>query len=154
MDKFDQNIIQLLKRNARQSVSAIAEQVNLSRSAVAERIKKLEESGTIRGYQVLLTQAMEEQVTVYLEIKYDDIQCDEIAQKFRAISEIKICHGVAGDTDMMLLIKAPTMARVHTIRDQISALAGIKKIKTHVVMAEFINDYLDGAEFSRINVLE
>ena len=146
MDKFDQKIIQLLTENARQSVSAVADKVGLSRSAVTDRIKKLEDSGIIRGYQVLLSKTMEDQVTVYLEIKYDDIQCAEIAQKFRAIAEIKICHGVAGDTDMMVLIKAKTMARVHAIRDEISSLTGIKKIKTHVVMAEFINDYFDGAE--------
>ncbi len=53
MDKFDQAIINLLRQNARQSVSFIAEQVNLSRSAVSDRIKKLEQTGIIRGYQVL-----------------------------------------------------------------------------------------------------
>ena len=42
MDKFDQAIIAQLKINARKSVSAIADAVNLSRSAVTERIKKLE----------------------------------------------------------------------------------------------------------------
>jgi Lrp/AsnC family leucine-responsive transcriptional regulator len=154
MDKFDLKILQLLKENARQPISKIADQVSLSRSAVTERIKKLEDNGTIRGYQVLLTQAMEEQVTVYLEIRFDDIQCGEIASKFRTIAEIKICHGVAGDTDMMLLIKAATMARVHAIRDTISSIAGVKKITTHVVMAEYINDYLDGMDFSPIHCPE
>lgn len=129
-----------MKENARIPVSGIAEKVNLSRSAVADRIKKLEDNGTIRGYQVLLTQAMEDQVKVYLEIKYDDIQCDEMAKMLRTIPQVVTCHGVAGDTDMLLFIKAGSMSQVHSIRDRISALPAVKKIKTHVVMAEYINE--------------
>lgn len=57
LDKFDKAIINELRHNARQSISFIAEQVNLSRSAVTERIKKLEQTGVIRGYQVLLSES-------------------------------------------------------------------------------------------------
>ena len=49
MDSFDQKIIAALRENARQSSSAIAEQVNLSRPAVSERIKRMEEQGEILG---------------------------------------------------------------------------------------------------------
>lgn len=70
MDKFDTAIINSLRQDARQSVSNIAEQVNLSRSAVAERIKKLELTGVIRGYQVLLS---ESQKKVYQLISRSNI---------------------------------------------------------------------------------
>ena len=43
MDKFDRQIITLLRQDARTSVSQIAREVNLSRSAVGERIRQLEE---------------------------------------------------------------------------------------------------------------
>ena len=56
-DKFDQLIIKALQQDARQPVSAIAEQVNLSRSAVSERLKRLEQSGEIVGYQVEIGRA-------------------------------------------------------------------------------------------------
>ncbi len=42
MDKFDHQIIELLRQNARLSITEISEQVSLSRSAVTARIKKLE----------------------------------------------------------------------------------------------------------------
>lgn len=50
MDKFDRQILALLRSDARTSVSHIAREVNLSRSAVSERIRQLETSGVIRGY--------------------------------------------------------------------------------------------------------
>ena len=75
MDKFDTAIINSLRQDARQSVSNIAEQVNLSRSAVAERIKKLELTGIIRGYQVLLSESQKEGVSAYFEIQHQCPRC-------------------------------------------------------------------------------
>lgn len=45
MDKFDRQILALLRSDARTSVSHIAREVNLSRSAVSERIRHLERAG-------------------------------------------------------------------------------------------------------------
>ena len=73
MDKFDQEIIAQLRINARASISSIAESVNLSRSAVSERIKKLEQTGIIRGYQVLLSESQKEGVSVYFEIQHPHV---------------------------------------------------------------------------------
>lgn len=50
MDKFDHKIIDILRHNARLSVTEIAEKVNLSRSAVTARIRKLENDKVILGY--------------------------------------------------------------------------------------------------------
>ena len=52
MDKFDKQIIEMLRVNARSSVSDIARDVNLSRSAVTARIKKLEQDKMILGYVI------------------------------------------------------------------------------------------------------
>lgn len=50
MDKFDHKIVDLLRHNARLSVTEIADKVNLSRSAVTARIRKLEHDKVILGY--------------------------------------------------------------------------------------------------------
>ncbi|MBI1905310.1 MAG: Lrp/AsnC family transcriptional regulator [Rhodocyclales bacterium] len=141
MDKFDERIIQLLRINARQSVSTIAEQVSLSRSAVTDRIRKLEDSGVIRGYQVLVRDPAEGEVCAYFDMSYNDVQCKDMARILRSIPEVKLCHGVSGDTDMMLFIRAPNMARIHALRDRIGQIPGVSRITTHVVMAEYINAF-------------
>ena len=91
VDKFDQLIIAELKRNARQSISNIAEAVSLSRSAVAERIKKLEQNSTIKGYQVLLSESQKEGVSAYLEIQHRCPRCADVVHIFQAIE----CPAVA-----------------------------------------------------------
>ncbi|MEC8483363.1 MAG: Lrp/AsnC family transcriptional regulator, partial [Pseudomonadota bacterium] len=50
LDRYDEKVLALLVQDARLSVSDISRQVNLSRSAVSERIKRLEEGGMITGY--------------------------------------------------------------------------------------------------------
>jgi len=54
LDDFDNKIIQALTDNARVSVSDLSRHVNLSRNAVTNRVSKLEKSGVIKGYKVIL----------------------------------------------------------------------------------------------------
>ena len=54
LDDFDNKIIQALTSNARLSVSDLSRHVTLSRNAVTPRMNKLEKSGVIKGYKVIL----------------------------------------------------------------------------------------------------
>lgn len=140
MDKFDQLIIEALSKDARQPIAAIAEQVNLSRSAVSERIKKLEKSGTIKGYQVLLRESEKDHVAALIEIQYFGSRCDEVViPVISRIPEVKQCYGVSGDTDLILYVRAENMQRILQIYEALNEIEGITKIKTHVVMNEWIN---------------
>lgn len=140
MDKFDKAIIQALREDARQSVSAIAERVNLSRSAVSDRIKKLESTGVIRGYQVLLSESQKEGVSAYFEIQHKCPRCADVVHVFQAIPEVLTCHGISGDMDLLVYVHTPSMRRLHEIREYIDTHTDIVKIKTHVVMSEWINN--------------
>lgn len=140
MDKFDQGIIEALRDNARVSISHIAETVSLSRSSVSERIKKMEKSGIIRGYQVLLSESQKEGVTVYFEIQHRRARCSDVIHLFKPISEVITCHGITGDMDLLVLVKASSMQRIHEIREFLDMEEDIIKIKTHVVMSEWIDN--------------
>ena len=50
MDHIDIKILRYLTKDARMNASQISQRVNLSISAVIERMKKLESSGLIKGY--------------------------------------------------------------------------------------------------------
>lgn len=54
LDDFDNKIIQALTSNARLLVSDLSRHVTLSRNAVTPRMNKLEKSGVIEGYKVIL----------------------------------------------------------------------------------------------------
>jgi Lrp/AsnC family leucine-responsive transcriptional regulator len=58
MDSIDIKILQCLTKDARMNASQSSSTVNLSVSAVIERMKKLENSGLIRGYTALIDERM------------------------------------------------------------------------------------------------
>lgn len=138
MDKFDQHIIEMLRINARASISSIAEKVSLSRSSVTERIKKLEQRNIIKGYQVLLTESQKDGVSVYFEIQHQCARCSEVVPVIKKIPEVITCHGITGDMDLLVFVRANSMQRIHEIRESLDATIDIVKIKTHVVMSEWI----------------
>lgn len=139
MDKFDQQILQLLRQNARQSVSDIAAAVHLSRSAVTERIRKLEQQKVILGYQVVLRSPSEVKVRAYFELQHKAARCQELIPFLRSFAELKSCHGISGEVDLMLFVEADSMARIHQIREQIDAHPDIVRIKTHMVMSQWFH---------------
>ena len=57
MDALDYQILACLKENSRENATNIGAKVNLSTSAVIERIKKLESSGIIEQYTTLIDQS-------------------------------------------------------------------------------------------------
>lgn len=55
MDELDRQILRLLSTDGRMAVKEIAQKISLTSPAVSERIHKLEKSGVIAGYTVVLS---------------------------------------------------------------------------------------------------
>jgi len=136
LDTFDQKILALLVEDARLSVSDIARQVSLSRSAVADRIKRLEESRTITGYHAKLNQSVDTQVTAHFSITFSPLCCELISGLMQNIPEIKQAHSISGDVDLMLFVEAENMTRLSEIRELMDAWPNVQRIVTHMVLAD------------------
>ncbi|MCV5662736.1 winged helix-turn-helix transcriptional regulator, partial [Escherichia coli] len=54
MDRFDERILQVLKRDGRISNVELSERVGLSPSATLRRVQDLERKGVIKGYRAVL----------------------------------------------------------------------------------------------------
>ena len=71
IDAISRRILQLLTLEGRASYQAIADEVGLSRPAVMERVKRLEESGHIRGYAAVLDRArVGFPITAFVAVRY------------------------------------------------------------------------------------
>lgn len=144
MDKFDQQIIDILKLNARASVSDIARQVNLSRSAVTARVQKLESEKVILGYHADVAKKDNiELIKAYLALKFDMSSstqyCETYAEHIYQIDGVKWCHAISGETDMMLYVEVETMTQLNAIRDELQKIPELRHLMTHTVLTEFFN---------------
>ncbi|EGQ8412511.1 Lrp/AsnC family transcriptional regulator [Vibrio parahaemolyticus] len=143
MDKFDHKIIDILRHNARLSVTEIAEKVNLSRSAVTARIRKLENDKVILGYHAEIAPPEEDSICAYFALKFDtsisSYYCESYADELYKIDGVKWCHAISGETDMMVFVEVPNMNRLNEIRDQIQRFPELRHLMTHTVLTEFFN---------------
>ena len=144
MDKFDRQILDILKNNARCSVSDIARDVSLSRSAVNARIKKLESDKVITGYCAQVTEPNQtKNVCAYILLKFDmsssDHSCESYAQRIQSIDGVQWCHSISGETDMMLYVEVESMERLNQVRDQLQSYPDLRHLMTHTVLTEFFN---------------
>ena len=137
VDKFDRQILALLRADARTSVSQIAREISLSRSAVAERIRQLEERGVIQGYHASVVEPAQATIKAFLELFYKDSRCHEYAERMRVFPEIRQCCGISGETDMLVQIETTSMARLAEIRGEIENYPGMQRVKTHMVVKEW-----------------
>jgi len=138
VDKFDQQILALLRADARMPVSQIAREVNLSRSAVSERIRQLEHSGVISGYHAQVTVPGDGAIKAYLELFYQGGRCEHYVELMRVFPEVRRCSGISGETDMLVSIEAASMQRLSEIRGEIENFPGMQKVKTHMVVKDWV----------------
>ncbi|WP_133011880.1 Lrp/AsnC family transcriptional regulator [Marinomonas flavescens] len=135
LDKYDKKIAALLVEDARQSVSDIARKVNLSRSAVTDRIKRMEEKGYITGYHAHIAHNTEQAVSAYFAVTFRPLSCELIQPYINAVPEIKLAHSISGDVDLLLLVDAPSMSRLSEIRGAMDQWPNLEKIVTHMCLS-------------------
>ncbi len=139
MDKFDHAILDLLTQNARQSVAAIGNSVGLSRTAVNDRIRKLEDKGVIRRYTLELGNTLEEQkICAYFELTFRPFDLLAVKQQLQTIGEIRQAHALSGSTDVQVFVEAPSMERLNQVRQKLSELPNIEKVVTSTALEQLI----------------
>ena len=117
MDKIDVKIIECLKKNARENASVIGSQVNMSVSAVIERIKKLEANGIIKQY---------------------NNNFNEFVKTHKQITE---CHYITGDFDFLLKVNTESTGGLESLLNEIKSAGGVSLTKTLVVLSTVKEDY-------------
>ncbi|MBZ4040303.1 Lrp/AsnC family transcriptional regulator [Novilysobacter selenitireducens] len=134
LDATDRTLIALLQDNARLSTVALAKAVGLSRSTVQERIARLEDSGVIERYTVRLGQGGDP-LQAWLLLRYaDGFSCDDVMPSLAALPQVQLCHSVAGDTDLMVLVQADTPTVLADLRERVIALKGVDDVTTVPVL--------------------
>ena len=100
IDEIDNKIVELLRSNARLSYSEIGKEVDLSRVAVKNRVKSLEEKGIIKGYHAEIDPlATPEMLPFIVEITTDAPSFQSVADKLKADTRVvTLCETTSGCT--------------------------------------------------------
>jgi len=142
MDIIDIKILNILKENARTKASAIADQIDLSISAVTERIKKLEQNGIIDKYTLIVNQKkIGNDISVIMEVSIDHpSHIDSFIQFVNDTSNIISCYCVTGDFDFILKIMIDSSEGLEQLYRMVKGFEGVKETKTYIILKNIKND--------------
>lgn len=144
LDTLDRAILTALLQDGRQSQVQLAERVPLSATAIARRIRALEEAGVIEGYQARISRrALGLTMTAVVQISLTT-QNEELLAAFekavQAAPSIVSCHLMSGEDDYLITVMAKDLAdfeRIH--KEQLSRLPGVAKLHSSFALREVQN---------------
>ena len=137
LDKKDQRLLMLLRENARASIKELAAGINLSRTALTERLKRLERNGEITGY-TLKPSKKEKALRLFLMVKTHQPSCQIIAPRLQHIPEVTACYSLGGTIDMMVEISADNLDRANQIRETLSSYPEVSEVATSTLLKTHI----------------
>lgn len=144
IDKTDRAILSLLQTNAHLTIQEIGRQINLSKTPVHERIKRLERDGIIDRYVTIVDKKkVGNGLMVYCQVTLDKQTRDTFADfdaAVRDLPEVLECNRVSGTFDYLLKIVSRDMETYNRFyQDRLSVIAGTLHISSFFVMAEIKN---------------
>lgn len=137
MDIIDVKIINYLMENSRMNSSDISEKIKLSVSAVIERIKKLENSGIIKQYSLILNNnALGKDIAALISVSLDNPRFNQsFEEMIRQNSHIVEAHYIAGDYDYSLKIVTSNTKSLEKVLNDIKSINGVSKTRTMIIFS-------------------
>lgn len=119
MNEIDEKIVAILNQDARAPHAQIAEEIRLSRPAVTERVKKLEQCGIIKGYSAIVNpDAVGRSVTAFISAKLPGIVDDKTKQALIDLArreEVLEIHSVAGEDCFLIKVRTDKIGSLNRI---------------------------------------
>jgi DNA-binding Lrp family transcriptional regulator len=139
LDGKDLAILRLLQNNARMSVAAIAEAVQLSTTPVHERIKRLEASGVIKQYAALIDGAKIRKglmVICYVSLnQHSKKSGTQFIKLINELPEVVECYSISGEFDFMLKIVTEDMNSYYNFHvNKLSQAENIGQVQSVFIM--------------------
>ena len=136
MHSLDEKLIRLLRHNARRSISDLAIEVGTSRATVRARIDKLERSGNIIGYTVVLpADVTGSAVRGIMMVEIEGRVTDRVIAALQTFPEISAIHTTNGRWDLIVELGADNLADFDAVLRKIRLVPGITASETSLLLA-------------------
>lgn len=140
LNSLDERLIHKLKENARISTSELARFLEVSRTTVNSRLKRLEESGVIKGYTLEYGDDYAAKlITAHVQIKVTQKLTTRTNRELGALNPISSLYAISGDYDLIAVIQAESTAKLNQVLDQIGDLEGVERTNSSVILETKFN---------------
>ena len=129
LDDTDQAIIALLRADGRMPYRAIARELDVSENTVRARVRRMEESGTMRVVAVTDIEAAGYTMLLAIGVQVEGQSPEAVAREMAAIPEVFSVSVVVGAQDIEILVVAQDQAALNElITDKLGAVPGVRRL--------------------------
>tara|TARA_B100000029_G_C17424121_1_gene905432 strand:- start:469 stop:930 length:462 start_codon:yes stop_codon:yes gene_type:complete len=141
LDSIDYKILAELQKDGRKSASHIAEKINVSIPTITERIKKLQESGVIIGFQVIVNPT-----SIGLDVSAIITIISGSSQHYKKVTleaektrEVVQCFSTTGNGSHTLLISTKNSETLEELLRKIQSWPGVTRTETQIILSSYKN---------------
>ena len=120
LDHKDWQLLEALQQDARLGYAELGRKVRLSAPAVAERVKRLEETGVIAGYRAVVEpKRLGFSIDAMVRLRCDGGICSRIGKIVVDIPEVIDCRRLAGEDSALLRVVAMSIGHLEAVLDRL-----------------------------------
>ncbi|MFT4256083.1 MAG: Lrp/AsnC family transcriptional regulator [Pseudoxanthomonas sp.] len=132
----DEQLLSILRENARASTAEIARRLDLSRTTVQNRIERLERQGVIGGYTVRVHDDYERsRIRAHILITVLPKQMAAVSRVLKAMPEVRVLHSVSGPFDLIALATVGSVEEMDVLTDRIGAIDGVERTTSSIILS-------------------
>lgn len=132
----DQQLLSVLRENARASTAEIARRLGLSRTTVQSRIERLERDGVIDGYTVRVNEAAERgHIRAHIMVTLLPRHMAAVVEALRAMPEVRALHSVSGPFDLVAMGVVPSVQDMDELTDRIGTIDGVERTTSSIILS-------------------
>ena len=144
LDRLDLKILDVLQRRGRISMTELGQEIGLSTSPVAERVKRLERRGVITGYHARVDPAaLGRTLLVFVEITLSSKSpqvFEKVKRELQHMPEVLECHLVSGSFDYLVKARLGAMAQYRELLGSILKRIPVPSTSNSYVVMEEIKE--------------
>lgn len=139
LDHIDKQIIAILQQKGRDSASHIAIQIGMSVPAVTDRIRKLQESKVITGFQAIVDPRMIglDVSAVITIISESSEYYTEVVESAKNTVEVIQCFTTTGNGSHVLIVQVENTRSLEKLLRQIQAWPGVMRTETQIILSNY-----------------
>ena len=132
----DEQLLSLLREDARAATAGTARRLGLSRTTVQNRIARLEQQGVIRGYTVRVDDELERnRIRAHILITLRPKQMTSVVKSLQGMHEVRVLYSVSGGHDLIALAVTASVGDMDVLTDRIGAIDGVERTTSSIILS-------------------
>ncbi|MGI0101353.1 MAG: HTH-type transcriptional regulator LysM [Nitrosotalea sp.] len=132
-DGIDETIIEMLKKDSRQSFVDIGEKIGLSESAVRRRVKNLLDGGTIKKFTIETGDRNSTSAIILISVD-SSTDTSKVSARLSKLQGVHTVYEITGQYDIATVIRAPNITEINACIDALRKVPGVFDTNTVIIL--------------------